>query len=124
MVLTISCSIRLTIRPQSGFGKIELQKLRLKETVRGFNFHILCVKGDKSLKCKSRTHTSLGLGIRNIHATNHDDPSRRLIAIVRETDRYTYGRKVMLNTQPKTEDSLRSINEENFCNTLFDFRQK
>lgn len=98
--------------------------IRLKETVRGFNFHILFVKGDKSLKCKNPTHTSHGLGIRNSHATNHDNPSRRLTAIVRETDRYTHGRKVMLNTQPKTEDSHRSINEEHFCTTLFYSREK
>lgn len=54
---------------------------------------------------KNRIQTPLGLGIRNIHAKDHDNQSRRLDVIKRYID------KVKMSTaKPKTEALLLSVN--------------
>lgn len=44
------------------------------------------------INMEKQHHTSLGLGVRIIHARNHDNRLRRLAAVVRQSDTQTYRR--------------------------------
>lgn len=82
---------------------MKVVKLHKKNSVR---LPFIVFKGAQNKEWKKkRTLASFGIGIRNIHAKNHDNSSRRMAVILKKTDEMT-------NIHLKAETSLRSVNIE------------